>query len=331
MGEDAAMSYAHKFAIAALLAANLAAPATTASAQDYPNRPIKIIAPFGAGGPGDVFSRQLAQFLPELLKESVVVENRPGAASVIGADAVAKSAPDGYTLLTISNTLTANETLYPHRPYVLMRDFVPVAALNYSELVLVVHPSVPAKNLKELIALAKAKPGGLNYASAGTGTPYHMAAELFKKMTSTDIVHVPHKQAGDSRNAVIGGHVEMMFDAITTMASNVQAGQVRALGTTATTRSKVLPDVPTIAEAGVPGFEATIWLGLMAPAGTPKPIVDKLNAAINRTITRPEIIAAWDRQGAIPMTMTPAELDAFLRQDIEKWAQVAKFSGAIGQ
>src|SRR6266481_2493118 len=220
------------------------------------------------------------------------------AASVIGTDAVAKSAPDGYTLLTISNTLTANETLYPNRPYVLMRDFVPVAALNYSELVLVVHPSLPAKNLRELIALAKAKPGALNYASAGTGTPYHMAAELFKKMTATDIVHVPHKAAGDSRNAVIGGHIEMMFDAITTMASNVQAGQVRALGTTATTRSKVLPDVPTIAEAGVPGFEATIWLGIMAPAGTPKPIVEKLNAAINKTIARPEIVAAWDRQGA---------------------------------
>jgi len=331
MGEETAMSSACKFAVLVLLAAGLAAPATPASAQDYPNRPIKIIAPFGAGGPGDVFSRQLAQFLPELLKQSVVVENRPGAASVIGADAVAKSAPDGYTLLTISNTLTANETLYPNRPYVLMRDFVPVAALNYSELVLVIHPSMPAKNLRELIALAKAKPGGLNYASAGTGTPYHMAAELFKKMTGTDMVHVPHKAAGDSRNAVIGGHIEMMFDAITTMASNVQAGQVRALGTTATTRSKVLPDVPTIAEAGVPGFEATIWLGLMAPAGTPKPIVDKLNAAINQTIARPEIIAAWDRQGAIPMTMTPAELDDFLRKDIEKWAQVAKFSGAIGQ
>src|SRR5260370_30016614 len=162
MGEETAMSYAHKFAIAALLAANLAAPATPASAQDYPNRPIKIIAPFGAGGPGDVFSRQLAQFLPEVRKESVVVEHRPGAASVIGADAVAKSAPPGYTLLPLSNTLTANETLFPNRPYVLMRDFVPVAALNYSELVLVVHPSVPTKNLKGLIALAKAKPGSLN-------------------------------------------------------------------------------------------------------------------------------------------------------------------------
>ena len=325
------MSRVHKLALAASLAAGLAALAGPVVAQDYPNRPIRIIAPFGAGGPGDVFSRQLAQYLPELLKQSVVVEDRPGAASIIGADAVAKSAPDGYTLLTISNTLTANETLFPNRPYVLMRDFVPVAALNYSELVMVVHPSVPAKNLQEFIALAKAKPGGLNYASAGAGTPYHMAAELFKKMTGTDIVHVPHKAAGDSRNAVIGGHIEMMFDAITTMASNAQAGQVRALGTTATVRSKVLPDVPTIAEAGVPGFEATIWLGIMAPAGTPKPIVEKLNAAINKTLARPEIIAAWERQGATPMTMTPSELDMFLRKDIQKWAEVAKFSGATGQ
>jgi len=325
------MSDVHKLTLAAVLAAGLAAFAVPAAAQDYPSRPIRIIAPFGAGGPGDVFSRQVAQYLPEYLKQAVVVEDRPGAASIIGADAVAKSAADGYTLLTISNTLTANETLFPNRPYVLMRDFVPVAALNYSELVMVVHPSVPAKNIQEFIALAKAKPGGLNYASAGAGTPYHMAAELFKAMTGTDIVHVPHKAAGDSRNAVIGGHIEMMFDAITTMASNAQAGQVRALGTTATVRSKVLPDVPTIAEAGVPGFEATIWLGIMAPAGTPQPIVEKLNAAINRTIARPDIIAAWDRQGATPTTMTPAEFDAFLRKDIEKWAKVAKFSGAAGQ
>jgi tripartite-type tricarboxylate transporter receptor subunit TctC len=323
------MLLARNLAFAAALAAGFAA--APAAAQEYPNHPIRIIAPFGAGGPGDVFSRQLAQYLPELLKQAVVVEDRPGAASIIGADAVAKSPPDGYTLLTISNTLTANETLFPNRPYVLMRDFVPVAALNYSELVMVVHPSVPAKSLAEFIALAKSKPGGLNYASAGAGTPYHMGAELFKAMTGTNIVHVPHKASGDSRNAVIGGHIEMMFDAITTMASNAQAGQVRALGTSATTRSKVLPDVPTIAEAGVPGFEATIWLGIMAPAGTPKPIVDKLNAAINKTLTRPELIAAWDRQGATPMVMTTAEFDAYLRKDIEKWAQVAKFSGATNQ
>jgi tripartite-type tricarboxylate transporter receptor subunit TctC len=307
-----------KIAVAAWLALAVSGPA---AAQDYPNRPIKIVAPFGAGGPGDVFSRQVAQFLPDVLKQPVVVEDRPGAASIIGADAVAKSAPDGYTL-------TANETLFPNRPYVLMRDFVPVAPFNYSELVMVVHPSVPANNVQEFIALARAKPGKLNYASSGTGTPYHMAAELFKKMTSTDIVHVPHRASGDQRNAVLGGHLDMTFDAITTMAANVQAGQVRALGTSAATRSKVLPNVPTIAEAGVPGFDAVIWLGLVAPAGTPKPIVDKLNAAISQTIERPEIVAAWEKKGATPMTMTPTEFDAFLRKDIEKWAQVAKFSGA---
>jgi tripartite-type tricarboxylate transporter receptor subunit TctC len=329
--EEKPMPLLQRIAVAALLALGAAAAAVPAAAQDYPNHPIKLIVPFGAGGPGDVFSRQVAQFLPDILKQSVVVENRPGAASIIGADAVAKSAPDGYTLLTISNTLTANETLFPHRSYVLTRDFVPVATLNYSELVMVVHPSLPAHNLQEFIALAKAEPGQLNYASSGTGTPYHMAAELFKKMTGTDIVHVPHRASGDQRNAVLGGHIDMTFDAITTMAANVQAGQVRALGTSAAKRSKVLPDVPTIAEAGVPGFDAVIWLGITAPAGTPEPIVDKLNAAINQTIARPEIVAAWEKQGATPMTMTPAEFGAFLRKDIEKWAQVAKFSGAVAQ
>jgi tripartite-type tricarboxylate transporter receptor subunit TctC len=316
--------------VLAVLAGPLLALASPAPAQDYPTRPIKIIAPFGAGGPGDVFTRQLAQYLSEQLKQSVVVEDRPGAASMIGADAVAKSAPDGYTLLTISNTLTANESLFPNKSYSLLRDFVAVAPLNYSELVMVINPKVPAKDLKEFIALAKAKPGVLNYASAGAGTPYHMGAELFKAMTGTNIVHVPHKAAGDSRNNVIAGHIEMMMDAITTMAPNVQAGQVRALGTSALTRSKVLPDVPTIAEAGVPGYEAIIWLGIMAPAGTPKPIVDRLNAEINKAISRPEIQSAWDRQGATPMKMSPAEFDDFLRKDVEKWAKVTKSMSVTG-
>jgi tripartite-type tricarboxylate transporter receptor subunit TctC len=315
--------------ILAAAASVLPVAAQTADpAKDYPARPIRIIAPFGPGGPGDIFSRQLAQYLAALLKQSVYVENRAGAASIIGADVAAKAAPDGYTLLTVSNTLTTNETLFPDRPYVLMRDFAPVAGLNYSELMMVVHPAVPATTLGEFIALAKAKPGALNYGSAGIGTPYHMAGELLKTMAGIDIVHVPHRAAGDARTAVIAGHVEMMFDAITTMAPLALAHQVRPLGTTATTRSKVMPDVPTIAEAGVPGFEATIWLGLMAPARTPKPIIDKLTAAINKTITRPEIVAAWDRQGATPMVMTTAEFDAFLRKDIEKWATVAKFAGA---
>jgi tripartite-type tricarboxylate transporter receptor subunit TctC len=192
---------------------------------------------------------------------------------------------------------------------------------------MVVHPSVPAKNLKEFIALAKKEPGKLNYGSSGPGTPYHMAAELFKAMTKTDIVHVPHKASGEMRSAVIGGHVQMVFDAITTMAENVKSGQVRALGTSSAKRSSVLPNVPTIAEAGVPGYESTIWLGIMAPKGTPKAVVDKLNAAVNQAINRPEVLAAWNKQGAVPMVMTPAEFGAFLRKDIDKWAKVVETAG----
>jgi tripartite-type tricarboxylate transporter receptor subunit TctC len=294
------------------------------SAQDYPAHPVKIVVPFGPGGPADVYSRVLAQHLSEALKQPFVVEDRPGAGSIIGTDAVAKSPPDGYTLLAMSNTHTTNESLVPNKPFQLMRDFVPVAGINYSDLVMVVHPAVPAKNLAEFIAYAKSKPGELNYASSGTGTPYHMAGELFKAMTGTNIVHVPHKASGEARNSVIGGHVQMMFDAITTMASNVRAGQVRAIGTSAAKRSSVLPDVPTIAEAGVPGYDSTIWLGIMAPAGTPQPIVDKLNAEINKAINRPDVKEAWDQQGAVPLVMTPAEFDRYLRADIEKWANVVK-------
>jgi tripartite-type tricarboxylate transporter receptor subunit TctC len=315
---------------AAALALTLASSFTSldaASAQDYPVRPVKIVVPFGAGGPADVYSRVLAQHLSEALKQPFVVEDRPGAGSIIGTDAVAKSPPDGYTLLAMSNTHTTNESLVPNKPFQLMRDFVPVAGINYSDLVMVVHPSVPAKDLKEFIAYAKSKPGELNYASSGTGTPYHMAGELFKAMSGTNIVHVPHKASGEMRNSVIGGHVQMAFDAITTMTPNVKAGQVRALGTSAGKRSTVLPDVPTIAEAGVPGYDSTIWLGIMAPAGTPKPIVDKLNAEINKAINRPDVKEAWDKQGAAALTMTPAEFEAYLRKDIDKWAQVVKAAG----
>jgi tripartite-type tricarboxylate transporter receptor subunit TctC len=312
----------------ALLACGLTLSSPVASwAQDYPNKTVRIIVPFGAGGPADVFSRQLAQHLSESLKQSFVVEDRPGAGSIIGSDAVAKSPPDGYTLLTMSNTHTVNESLTPNKPFQLMRDFVPVAGINYSDLVMVVHPSVPAKDLKEFIALAKSKPGELNYASSGPGTPYHMAGELFKSLSGTNLVHVPHKASGEMRNSVIGGHVQMTFDAITTMTSNVKAGQVRALGTSAAKRSTVLPDVPTIAEAGVSGYESTIWLGIMAPAGTPKAIVDKLNAEINKVINRPDVKEAWDKQGAVPLVMSPAEFDAYLRKDIDKWAKVVKAAG----
>jgi tripartite-type tricarboxylate transporter receptor subunit TctC len=313
---------------ASLLLGLLLLPFAGAVAQDYPNRPVKIIVPFAAGGPADVYARVLAQHLSEALKQSFVVEDRPGAGSIIGTDAVAKSAPDGYTLLAMSNTHTTNESLIPNKPFQLMRDFVAVTPINSSDLVMVVHPSVPAKDLKEFIVLAKAKPGALNYASSGPGTPYHMAGELFKAMSGTDIVHVPHKGSGEARNSVLGGHVQMMFDAIPTMAANVKAGQVRALATSGTARSDVLPDVPTVAEAGVPGYESTIWLGLMAPAGTPQPIINKLNAEIAAIMRRPDIQKAWTAQGAEPRFMTPAEFDAYLHKDIEKWAYVVKMSGA---
>jgi len=205
-----------------------------------------------------------------------------------------------------------------------MRDLVPIAPINYSDLVIVVHPSVPARTLQEFIALAKSEPGKLNYASAGQGTPYHMAGELLKSMAGIDVVHVPYRNSGEARSSVIGGQVQMMIDAVTTMAPNIAAKQVRALATTGQARSGVLPDVPTATEAGVPGYEATIWLGLMAPKGTPKPIVEKLNATVNAFVKRPDIVKLWSEQGAVPMSMTPEEFDKFLRGDIVKWAEVAK-------
>ncbi|WP_424629048.1 tripartite tricarboxylate transporter substrate binding protein [Bradyrhizobium sp. SYSU BS000235] len=298
--------------------------ASQSFAQEFPSRLVKIIVPFGAGGPADVTARLIGKILQEDFKQPFIVENRPGAGAVIGTLEAAKAPADGYTLLMMSNAQTANESLLPQRNYDLMRDFIPVAPINRSDLVLVVHPSVQAKALSEFIALAKAHPGKLNYASSGQGTPYHMAGELFKVMTGTNIVHVPHRGSGEARNNVIGGQIEMMIDAVTTMAPNIAAGQVRALATTGTTRSSVLPDVPTVAEAGVPGYEATIWLGIMAPAGTPQPIVERLNAAINTAIKRPDVVDLWAKQGAAPMSMTSKEFDKFLRGDIAKWANVVK-------
>jgi tripartite-type tricarboxylate transporter receptor subunit TctC len=209
-----------------------------------------------------------------------------------------------------------------------MTDLVPVAPLNYSDLLLVVNPAVPAKNLKELLDLAKANPGKLNYASSGPGTPYHMAGELFKAMAGVNIVHVPHKESSGARTSVMGGQVEMMFDAITVMAKLAEAGKVRAIASSGKTRSAVMPDIPTVSEAGVPGYDAVIWLGIMAPAGTPKPIVDRLNAEIAKVVSNPEVKADWAKQGAVPMTMTPDQFAQYLRDDIEKWAKVVKVSGA---
>ena len=302
--------------------------AASAHAQTYPARPVKIIVPFAVGGPADIYARFLGAKLQEALGQPFVVENRPGGGAVVGSDAVAKSAPDGYTLLMMSNTHTVNETLIPKKPYELMRDLAPINGVNYSDLLMVVHPSVPANNLREFLALAKAKPRELNYASSGPGTPYHMAGELFKAMAGVDIVHVPYKGSDGARTGILGGQVHMMIDAITTMAPNVSAGKLRALGTTGKSRSTVLPGVPTVAEAGVPGYEAGIWLGLMAPAGTPKAILERLNAEVGRIIQTPEVKENWMKQGAAPMSMTLGQFDKFLRDEIVKWANVVKVSGA---
>jgi tripartite-type tricarboxylate transporter receptor subunit TctC len=310
------------------LALLLALGSLSAGAQSYPARSVKIIVPFGVGGPADIYGRFLAAKLQDALGHPFVVEDRPGAGSIVGSDAVAKSPPDGYTLLVMSNTHTVNETLVPKKPFELMKDFAPITGVNYSDLMLVIHPSVPAKNLKEFIAYAKANPGKLNYASSGTGTPYHMAGELFKAMAGVDIVHVPHKGSDQARTAILGGQVQMMIDAITTMNANAKAGKVRALGTTGAKRSPVSPDVPTISEAGVPGYETTIWLGLMAPHGTPRPILEKLNAEVNKIINSPEVKENWGKQGAYPMGMSVDAFDKFLRADIQKWAKVVKASGA---
>jgi tripartite-type tricarboxylate transporter receptor subunit TctC len=295
--------------------------------QPYPSRPVRIVVPFAVGGSADVYGRFLAAKLSENLGQPFVIENRPGGGAVVGSDAVAKSAADGYTVLIMSNTHTVNETLIPKKPYDLMRDLVPVTGINYQDLLLAIHPSVPAKNLKELIALAKSSPGKLNYASSGPGTPYHMAGELFKYMAGVDIVHIPHKGSDQARTAVLGHQVDMMFDAISTIVAQVHAGKLKGLATTGKTRSAITPEVPTVAEAGVPGYEATIWLGLMAPAETPKPVVDKLNAEVVKVLNSPDIKENWGKQGAVPMPMTPAEFDRFLRADIQKWGKLVKDTG----
>jgi tripartite-type tricarboxylate transporter receptor subunit TctC len=322
----------HTFRLSARITAALAlglCAATGALAQAaYPTKPVKIIVPYSAGGPADIYARFAGDRLQKGLGQPFVIENRPGAGAIIGTDAVAKSAPDGYTLLMMSNTHTVNESLFSKKPYTLLRDLTPIAPINYSDLILVVHPSVPAHNLKELIALAKAKPGALNYASSGPGTPYHMAGELFKAMAGIDVVHVPHKGSAEARTDVLAGNVQMMFDAITTMAPLVQSGKVRAIATSGKTRSSIMPNVPTLNEAGVPGYDAVIWLGMMAPTGTPKAVIDALNGDIQKIVNAPDVKEAWAKQGAVPMRMSADEFGKFIEQDIQKWAKVVKISGA---
>jgi tripartite-type tricarboxylate transporter receptor subunit TctC len=311
------------------IAIGIAAAALSAAAwsQSYPSKPVKIVVPYGVGGSADVYARYLGAKLQDAMGQGFVVENRPGAGSIVGTDFVAKSAADGYTLLMMSNTHTVNETLIPKKPFDLMKDFAPITGVSYSDLMMVVHPSVPAKSLKEFIALAKSKPGAMNYASSGNGTPYHMAGELFKSMAGVELVHIPHKGSDQARASILGGQVQMMFDAVPTMAANAKAGKVKALATSGAKRSPVTPDVPTLAEAGVPGYESGIWLGLMAPAGTPRPVLEKLNAEVNRLLNSAEVKENWGKQGTTTMGMSIDRFDKFLREEIVKWAKVVKAAG----
>jgi tripartite-type tricarboxylate transporter receptor subunit TctC len=300
----------------------------SAWSQGYPSRPVRIVVPYGVGGSADVYGRFLGAKLQDSLGQPVIIENRPGGGSIVGTDFVAKSPPDGHTLLMMSNTHTVNETLIPKKPFELMRDLAPITGVSYSDLLMVIHPSVPAKSLKEFIALAKSKPGELNYASSGNGTPYHMAGELFKSMAGVSLVHIPHKGSDQARASILGGQVQMMFDAVPTMAANARAGKVRALATSGSKRSPVTPDIPTLSEAGVPGYDSGIWLGLMAPAGTPRPVRERLNAEVNKIIGSAEVRETWLKQGTFPMGMSIDQFDKFLGEEIIKWRKVVQVSGA---
>lgn len=315
--------------LGALVSAALAcAPLVASAQQDYPNRPVNVIVPFSPGGPGDLTARFLASGLQTVLGQPFVVENKPGANGVLAAVAAVKAPADGYTLMQISSSHTANESLVPNRGYDLMKDFEPVASLNFTEMVLMVRNDLPVKTVAELIAYAKANPGKLNYASSGNGSAYHLAGELFKAQGGNlAITHIPYKSASTARGDLVGGHVDLMFDALPAGMELVKAGKVRAIATTAKTRSSVLPDVPTVAET-LAGFESTIFIGLMAPKGTPVAILDKLHDAINKVLATPESKEFWAKQGAQPMLTSRAEYTKFLNDDIATLAKVVKISGA---
>jgi tripartite-type tricarboxylate transporter receptor subunit TctC len=312
----------------AVLAVLHALPAP-AAADTYPTKPIKLVVPFPAGGATDIIARVVAQKAHEAWRQPVIVDNRPGAGGNIGADLVAKSPADGYTLLMGTvGTHAINSSLYSKMPYDHLKDFQAVTLVATVPNVLVVHPSVPAKSVKDLIALAKAKPGQLNFASTGNGTSIHLCGELFKTMASVDIVHIPYKGSAPALTDLLGGQVNLMFDNLPPSMPHIKAGKLRPLAVTTAKRASALPDVPTMAEAGVPGFEAFAWFGLFAPAGAPKEIVAKWVAEVQKALKQPEVQEKLAGQGADPVGSTSEEYTAFVKAETTKWAAVVKKSGA---
>jgi tripartite-type tricarboxylate transporter receptor subunit TctC len=315
-----------------LLAGALAASVVTlgavesAQAQNYPNRPIRMILPFAAGGAGDTFARPLVQMLSQSLGQPIIIENIVGAAAIIGTQVALRAPADGYTILMVSNALAIGETMSPKRGYVLTRDFVPITQLNALSLVLVANPKLPAKNTSELIALAKSRPGQLNYASAGVGSIYHLPMEHLKSMTGIDIQHVPYKSSSQARMDVIAGEPTMMMDALATMKSQITAGQVRAIGVASLTRTDTAPEIPAIAET-VPGYSGDAWLGFMAPAGTPPEVVRRLQSEIAKILTQSGVRAFYRAQDAVPIASTPEAFGSFLNEEVEKWRKAIKTAG----
>ena len=311
-----------------LCAAVLAVSATPALAQIYPSKPIKILVPFTPGGSNDVLARVVGQKLGDAWQQPVVVENRPGAAGHIGAEAAAKSAPDGYTLFVAPNDLlTIAPALYAKLPFDPVKDFAPVALLGALPIVLVVNASSPIMSVKELIAAGKAKPDSLSYASSGGGTPQHVSAEMFKLMTGTPMVHVPYKGTGPAMADLLGGQVQVLFSPINSAIPHIKSGKLRALAVASEQRISYLPEVPTMIEAGLPGYKNDIWIALLAPAGTPKDIVHKINREVNAILRQPDVRENLTAQGIEAVMATPAELGALIASDTPRWAKIIKESG----
>lgn len=313
--------------IAQCVAAGLLAAAPITHAQNYPAKPVRIVVGFAAGGPTDVVGRLLSQKLTEKWGQPVVVEPRTGAGGNIAAEFVARSPGDGYTLLVPAFAHAVNPSLYPNLPFDTEKDFVPVALLTTSANLLAVHPSVPARNLRELIALAKSKPGQLTYGSAGVASASHLAGELLNSMAGIKITHIPYKGAAPASVDLVGGHISAAFPSISLAAEHARAGRLRLIGIAALKRADSLPDVPTLAEAGVPGFEVLSWYGLLAPAGTPTEIVMRLNQEVTRGLNEPDSVERIRAIGAEPAKSTPMEFGAFLKKEIAKWARVIRASG----
>ena len=315
-------------ALAAVAAAALLPGAPAHAAEPYPAKPVRIVVPFAAGGSTDILARNIAQRLNESLRAPVIVENRPGGGAVVGAEHVARSAPDGYTLLMGTNTTHAVAPhLYSKLPYNPLRDFVPVAEVAYNPQFLDVHPSIPARSVKELIALARARPGQLNFGSAGQGTTAHMAMELFRSMAKVDLVHVPYKGTGPALIDLIGGHLSLMFDVVLTTLPHMRAGKLRVLGVSSLQRVEVAPDVPTIAESGLPGYEALVWFGLFVPAGTPPELVNRLASEVGAIVRQPKLRETFALQGLTPVGSSSADFTERVRKEHALWGKVIGEAG----